>query len=93
MAGLYETALETLCCREIDGKRLPPELVAAAATVRRAQSQIQALFDRSRTAIFPPPGPDRGDSFDLADIAVAVERHSEALTASGHLRHLALTRS
>ena len=37
--------------------------VPTAPLVRRAQTQIQALFDRSRTAIFPPPGPDRGDSF------------------------------
>jgi hypothetical protein len=63
IAGLYETALETLCCREVEGKRIRPKLVASTATVRRAQSQIQALFDRSRTAVFPPPAPDRGDSF------------------------------
>jgi hypothetical protein len=30
---------------------------------RRAQDQIQALFGRSQTQIFPPPGPDRRDSF------------------------------
>ena len=29
----------------------------------RVADQIQALFDRDRTAIFPPPGPDRRDSF------------------------------
>jgi len=63
MAGLYETALETLCVRIIEGKKIRPKLVASTATVRRAQTQIQALFDRWRTAIFPPPGPDRGDSF------------------------------
>ena len=63
MAGLYETALETLCTRIVEGKKIRPKLVASTATVRRAQTQIQALFDRSRTAIFPPPGPDRGDSF------------------------------
>ena len=35
----------------------------STATVRRADTQIKALFDRSRTAIFPPPGPDRPSSF------------------------------
>ncbi len=63
MAGLYETALETLCIRNFEGGAIRPKLVASTATVRRAQSQIQALFDRSRTAIFPPPGPSRDDSF------------------------------
>jgi hypothetical protein len=40
-----------------------PKIVASTATVRRAEAQIQALFDRDRTAVFPPPGIDRGDSF------------------------------
>ncbi|MCC2662283.1 MAG: helicase [Geminicoccaceae bacterium] len=63
MAGLYETALEALCAREVDGGRIRPKIIASTATVRRAQRQIRALFDRTDTAIFPPPGPDRRDSF------------------------------
>ncbi len=63
MAGLYETALETLCTAQGDGKPIRPKLIASTATVRRAQSQIQALFDRLQTAIFPPPGPSRAESF------------------------------
>jgi hypothetical protein len=59
MVGLYETALEELACR--DGVR--PKIVASTATVRRADTQIKALFNRSRVDIFPPPGPDRRDSF------------------------------
>ena len=35
----------------------------STATVRRAQDQIQALFARPLTQVFPPPGPDRRDSF------------------------------
>ena len=31
--------------------------------MRRASDQIWALFDRSQTSIFPPPGIDRTDSF------------------------------
>ncbi|TSA02114.1 MAG: helicase, partial [Nitrospiraceae bacterium] len=38
-------------------------IVASTATVRRAQDQIQALFARPLTQVFPPPGPDRRDSF------------------------------
>jgi hypothetical protein len=63
MAGLYETAIEALCMHEIDGHVVRPKIVASTATVRRAQNQIQALFARPLTQVFPPPGPDRRDSF------------------------------
>jgi hypothetical protein len=63
MAGLYEAAVEALCTRVIDGNFLRPKIVASTATVRRAADQIQALFGRGNTQIFPPPGPDRRDSF------------------------------
>lgn len=59
MAGLYEAALDRLCLQH--GAR--PKIVASTATVRRAEKQIRALFDRERVHVFPPPGPDRGDSF------------------------------
>jgi hypothetical protein len=63
MAGLYETAIEALSIREIDGHTVRPKIVASTATVRRAQDQIQALFARPLTQVFPPPGPSRRDSF------------------------------
>jgi hypothetical protein len=63
MVGLYETALDALCTREIDGKLIRPKIIASTATVRRAETQIRALFARSCVDIFPPPGPDRSDSF------------------------------
>src|SRR5262249_38812752 len=63
MAGLYEAAIEALCVREIGGHAIRPKIIASTATVRRAQDQIQALFARPLTQVFPPPGPDRLDSF------------------------------
>ena len=45
------------------GRKIRPKIVASTATVRRARAQITALFDRTRTEVFPPPGPDRRDSF------------------------------
>ena len=63
MAGLYETVIEALCVRGLEGRSIRPKIVASTATVRRAQNQIQALFARPQTQIFPPPGPDRRDSF------------------------------
>ena len=63
MTGLYEAAIETLAARTADGRPLRPKIVASTATVRRAQDQIRALFARPETRVFPPPGPERRDSF------------------------------
>ena len=63
MAGLYEAAIEALCVRGTGGNAFRPKIVASTATVRQAQDQIQALFGRSLTQVFPAPGPDRRDSF------------------------------
>lgn len=62
-AGLYETALDALCVTERKGKKIRPKIVASTATVRRAENQIRTLFNHSAVDIFPPPGPDRRDSF------------------------------
>lgn len=71
MTGLYEAAIEALCVREIEGRPVRPKIVASTATVRRAQDQIQALFARPLTQVFPPPGPDRGDSFFARTVPAA----------------------
>jgi hypothetical protein len=63
MVGLYESALDELCARTMGGKVIRPKIVASTATVRRADKQIRALFSRRTVDIFPPPGPDRRDSF------------------------------
>src|SRR6266404_5957776 len=63
VAGLYEVAIDQLATRQIGDKRVRPKVVASTATVRRASDQIEALFDRRETSIFPPPGIDRTDSF------------------------------
>ena len=63
MAGLYETAVDQLCLRQIDGKEVRPKIIASTATVRLAQKQILALFGRNTVEVFPPPGIDRSDSF------------------------------
>ncbi len=71
MAGLYEAAIEALCVHVADGRTVRPKIVASTATVRRAQDQIQALFARSLTQVFPPPGPDRRDSFFARTVPAA----------------------
>lgn len=65
IAGIYEVAIEKLCERfSIDGQKVrAPKIIASTATVRRADRQIQALFGRHTTRIFPSPGIHRQDSF------------------------------
>lgn len=63
IAGVYEAAIDALAMRTIEQRRVRPKIIASTATVRRAASQIRALFDRQEVMIFPPPGPDRRDSF------------------------------
>ncbi len=78
MVGLYESALDELCHRaDSDGRGIRPKIIASTATVRRAEDQIRALFNRRVVDIFPPPGPDRCDSF-FAEVH-AVERSSARL--------------
>ena len=63
MTGLYEVAIEELCVRNSPNGRIRPKIVASTATIRMARDQVQALFGRTQTQIFPPPGPDRRDSY------------------------------
>ena len=63
IAGVYETAIDALASRQEGERVLRPKVIASTATVRRADSQVRALFNRDRVAVFPPPGPDRRDSF------------------------------
>jgi Helicase conserved C-terminal domain len=63
MVGLYETAIDALASADLGGDGPRPKIVASTATVRRAERQIRALFGRTEVEVFPPPGPDRRDSF------------------------------
>ncbi|MDF5724126.1 MAG: helicase-related protein [Rhizonema sp. PD37] len=73
MVGLYETAIDALCSFQVNDKKIRPKIIASTATVRRATKQIQALFGRNEVDVFPPPGPDRRDSF----FALTVPAHKK----------------
>ncbi|HWE99133.1 MAG TPA: DISARM system helicase DrmA [Caulobacteraceae bacterium] len=74
VAGLYECAIDALSSRTLaTGEVVRPKIVASTATARRASSQIEDLFDRSTTHIFPPPGIDRKDSFFARTQSSAVD--------------------
>ncbi|PFG34512.1 helicase-like protein [Sanguibacter antarcticus] len=57
LVGLYETAVDAASTGVAR-----PKVVASTATIRRAEGQVKAVFDRASRQ-FPPPGIDPGDSF------------------------------
>jgi hypothetical protein len=57
LVGLYETAVDAATTRDAR-----PKVIASTATIRRARSQVRAVFDRESKQ-FPPPGIDHGDSY------------------------------
>lgn len=63
LTGLYEAAVDRLATWEYEpGRSARPKVIASTATVRRAERQIHALFDR-RTEVFPPQGLRIEDNF------------------------------
>ena len=54
VAGIYEAAFDVLMDR--------PKIIAATATIRRADDQVKRLYGR-RLNIFPPPGLSASNSF------------------------------
>lgn len=85
IAGVYETAIDALCTRQIDGQSFRPKIIASTATVRRASPQIRALFGRESVDIFPPPGPNRNDSFfaKTVDPSIKAARRYVGIAAQG----------
>ena len=62
MVGLYETGIEILASQTRDGHLVIPKYVASTATIKQADSQIQALFAR-KLSQFPPSGIDIDNNF------------------------------
>jgi len=60
MNALYELALENLCLAKGGSK---PRIVAATATTKNFESQIQRLYGRNRTRLLPPYGMEIEDNF------------------------------
>lgn len=57
IVGAYEMAIDWL----LTSGGVRPKVIGSTATIRRAQSQVRALFDR-KSAQFPPPGLTYKDS-------------------------------
>lgn len=77
LTGLYETAVDII----LSDNGRPPKVVGSTATIRRAQEQVRALFDRD-TCQFPPPGLDADDSgFAVVDRSLPGRRYIGLTTA------------
>src|SRR5215213_148529 len=94
MAGLYETAIDALSLQHAAVEGVRPKIVASTATVRRAADQVQALFGRGSTQVFPPPGPDRRDSFFAKTVTtdVAPARQYVGIASQGRNPKVAMRR-
>jgi hypothetical protein len=57
---------DLLCQRQEGGQAIIPKYIASTATVRQAEAQVQALFDRG-LAQFPPPGISADERFFARD--------------------------
>jgi len=72
MVGLYETAVDALSTRMIDGRAVSPKVIASTATIRRAVEQVQSLFARE-LRVFPSLALSASDSFFAVEVPVTEE--------------------
>ncbi len=63
MFGIYESLIENLCSYKINNKIIKPKIICSTATIRRYQNQVENLFNRKKTSLFPPMGLDIEDNF------------------------------
>ena len=77
---MYETGIEILASQLKNGRSICPKYVASTATIKQADSQIRALFNR-KLAQFPPPGLRADDSF----FAITHEPHQLESEQPGRL--------
>jgi hypothetical protein len=63
MVGLYEPIIEELCTDRRGSDAARPKIISSTATIRSYTDQVQGLYARGRTSLFPPPGLDADDSF------------------------------
>lgn len=73
MVGHYETVLDQLCTRELDGVNIPAKIVASTATICRADEQVHNLYGRP-VFLFPPQGLRAGESFFAKEDSTAPGR-------------------
>lgn len=88
IAGVYEPIIDLLCSRM--GRR--PKIIAATATIRRAEEQCRALYGRG-VSVFPPPGTSASDSFFSRDDQSSDGRLYVGIMPQGVKRQTAMVRT
>ena len=83
MVGLYETLIDALCETKREGKIIRPKIVASTATISNAKDQIEKLFGRKQSVLFPPQGLIAGDSFFAEERADMPGRKYVGIFATG----------
>ncbi|WP_223492143.1 DISARM system helicase DrmA [Sutcliffiella horikoshii] len=69
--GGYETVIEELCTiKDEDNETIKPKYIAATATIKNAEQQVERVFGRRNMQQFPPPGLENEDSFFAREISV-----------------------
>jgi hypothetical protein len=69
MVGAYETAVNYLTSVRLGDNLVGPKIIASTATIRRADRQVGALFNK-KLAVFPPLGLQSTDSWFGQEIPV-----------------------
>ncbi len=62
MVGIYETAVDYLARRKIDGSEMIPKYITCTATTRQASTQVESLYER-KLRQFPQSGITALDNF------------------------------
>ncbi|TDI77370.1 MAG: hypothetical protein E2O84_01135 [Bacteroidetes bacterium] len=79
IAGIYEAAMDVAMGKA--AKR--PKIIAATATIRRAEEQVQRLYGRP-VSVFPPPGLNADDSYFSRTDKNALGRFYIGVMGQGH---------
>ena len=90
MVGHYETVIDLLCERDLDGQTVGAKVVASTATISRASEQIASLYGRGAedVLLFPPQGLQAGESFFAREDAEAEGRTYLGVFASALPSHV-----
>lgn len=65
MVGHYETMINALCTRKVNGQNVSAKVIASTATISRAREQANALYNcgRDNVFVFPPQCLETNESF------------------------------
>lgn len=87
MVGHYETVIDEFCTNHANGVSVPAKIVASTATIRRAEEQVSALFNR-QVFQFPPQALIAGESFFATEDTKARGRTYVGVHASALSSHV-----